>query len=459
MGSASVNPILAFAMPNPSGADSAPRFPLSQIKRILGEQAASLINYVAQRAQERELSLYLAGGIVRDLLLAKRNLDIDFVVEGDATAFAKSLAIDRGGSILEYKPFGTATWTLDATAGETQTKAAGETPAHVDFVTARCETYAHPAALPAVSSSDILRDLLRRDFSINALAIQMSPAERSGILLDACGGADDLRLKLIRALHPNSFVDDPTRILRAARYASRLQFQIEANTDRWMRAALPLLRRVSGQRLRNEIDLILREGRAGEVMLWLQNMDALAEIHPAFRVKMQLPELIERCNQLTPPWPSADLDRQTLRWITIFADRSADDSQLVCKRLALTKSLTQSIAASARLSAQINRLEDPALRPSQITSILDAYPEAALQAAWLLAMDKPHMQERIARYSSEWRQRLRATTGNDLKAMGVAPGPRYRRILDRLRFAWIDGDVRSVEEERQLLEEILNADD
>ena len=82
-----------------------------------------------------------------------------------------------------------------------------------------------------------------------------------------------------------------------------------------------------------------------------------------------------------------------------------------------------------------------------------------MQAAWLLAMDKPQVQERIARYSSEWRQRLRATTGNDLKAMGVAPGPRYRRILDRLRFAWIDGDVRSVEEERQLLQEILNADD
>ena len=247
-------------MPNPGGANDAPSFPLSEIKRLLGEQTASLIDHIAQGAQERDLPLYLAGGVVRDLIMGQRkvSIDLDFVVEGDAISFAMSLAIKSGGSVQEYEPFGTATWTLDSSAGEKLKLAAGETPAHVDFACARSETYSHPAALPTVSPSDMQRDLLRRDFSVNALAIQLSPRERSGILLDRCGGGDDLKLGLIRALHPNSFVDDPTRILRAARYATRLEFAIEATTEQWMRAALPLLGRVSGQRLQNEIDLILR---------------------------------------------------------------------------------------------------------------------------------------------------------------------------------------------------------
>lgn len=444
-------------MPNPVGASGAPRYPLSEMKRVLGEQAASLIDCIARRAQDKDLPLYLAGGVVRDLMLGRRNLDLDFVVEGDATAFAKSLTIDCGGTLKEYKPFGTATWTLDASAADKQTLAAGETPAHVDFVTARCETYAHPAALPAVSASDIQRDMQRRDFSINALAIQLSPAQRLEILLDGCGGGDDLKRRLIRALHENSFVDDPTRILRAARYASRLEFAIEATTEQWMRAALPLLGRVSGQRLRSEIDLILREERAGEVTLRLQNMGALAKIHSAFRVNSQLPELIQRCNEIAPPWPSAGVDRQTLRWITLFTGIDADEAQGVCERLALTNSLTRSITSSARLGAQISRLEDRSLRPSQITKILDEFPDIALQAAWLLAAENPQAQELIAAYASDWRQRVPSTSGNDLKARGMTPGPRYRRILDRLRFAWIDGDVRSVEEERQLLQKLLDA--
>lgn len=442
------------------GVSHAPCFPPSEIKRRLGEQAAALIEYVARRAQERDLSLYLAGGMVRDLLLGQHNLDIDFVVEGDAIGFAKSLAVDAGGSVRMYQPFGTATWTLDTSAADKLKLAAGETQlAHVDFASARSETYAHPAALPAVSASDIQRDMQRRDFSINALAIQLSPAQRSGTLLDASGGVDDLDPGLIRALHPKSFVDDPTRILRATRYASRLEFAIEAKTEQWMRAALPWLDRVSGQRLQNEIDLILREGRAGEVMLWLQELGALTQIHPAFRVSTQLPELIERCNELTAPWQSTGVDRQALRWITLFAENSADEAQRLCERLALTNSRTQAIAASARLSEYVSRLADPTLRPSQITKILDDYPEAALQAVWLLAKDKPDVRERIAMYTCEWRQRRPMTTGNDLKAMGIAPGPRYRRILDRLRFAWIDGDVRTVEEEQQLLQKLLATDD
>ena len=445
-------------MPEKGRFDDAPSFPLSEIKKVLGEQIATLIEYVAVRAQGANRPLFLAGGVVRDLLLGRRTLDLDFVVEGDAIGFARSLAKEFGGSVQAHKPFGTAKWTLDVTVTQKLSLAHDQIPPHLDFATARSETYAHPTALPSVSPSDIERDLLRRDFSINALAIQLSPVEKAGDLLEACGGRDDLKRGLIRALHPNSFADDPTRILRAARYGLRLDFEVEAQTAMWMLAALPLLGRVSGQRVRNEIDLILCERCAGEMMLRLQELGALAQIHPAFCVSSRLPSLIARCNERTPPWTTEHIDRQTLRWIMLFADIGADEAKSLCEHLALTKALTSSITASTRLAEHISLLEDAALRPSQITKLLDEYMEPALEAAWLWSADGSVAQARIATYASDWRQQRSSITGHELKAMGLIPGPRYRRILERLRFAWIDGEVGTVEAEQLLLQRLLDGE-
>ena len=446
-------------MSNAGGVDESPSFSLSDIALILGGNAASLIEIIASQAQEKGLPLYLAGGVVRDLMLGQRNLDLDFVIEGDAIGFANWMARTFGGSVQEHMPFGTAKWTLDGSAADKLSLATDEIPPQLDFASARSETYEHPTALPTVSPSDMRRDLQRRDFSVNALAIQLSPAERSGTVLDGCGGGDDLKLGLIRALHVNSFVDDPTRILRAARYALRLDFDIESNTIQWMRAALPLLVRVSGQRLQNEIDLILRERHAGEMMLRLQELGALAQIQPAFRVSSRLPELIERCNERTPPWQSAGIDRHTLRWIALFTGIHVDAAQSLCESLALRNSLTQSIVARASLAESICYLEVRSLRPSQIAALLDEIPETALQAAWLLCAGKGRAQELIAAYATKWRRLIPTTSGNDLKAMGIAPGPRYRRTLDRLRCAWIDGEVTTVEEEQALLRQVLDANE
>jgi tRNA nucleotidyltransferase (CCA-adding enzyme) len=444
-------------MSNPGGVDESPRFSLRLIAPILGENVASLIEVIATQAQESGLPLYLAGGVVRDLMLGQQNLDLDFVIEGDAIGFATSMARSFGGSVQEHKPFGTAKWMLDGAAADKLSLVADDIPPQVDFASARSETYAHPAALPTVSPSDMRSDLQRRDFSVNALAIQLSPAEQSGAVLDGSGGCEDLKLGLICALHENSFVDDPTRILRAARYALRLDFDLEQNTAQWMRAALPLLARVSGKRLQNELSLILREGRAGEMLLWLQDLGALAQIQPAFRVSSRLPALIARCNEARPPWQSAELNRQALRWIAIFTSIHADAARSLCERLALRNSLTESILAIARLAVTLCKLDDRLRRPSQLAAILDELPETALQAAWLLCADKPQTQEWIAAYASDWRRRAPATSGNELKAMGIAAGPQYRRILDRLRRAWIDGEVRTVEEEQALLRQVLDA--
>ena len=426
------------------------------MQRILGQQVFKLIHIVANLAHEKGMPLFLVGGVVRDLCLGQRNLDLDFVADGDAIAFAESLARRYGGSIQIHRSFGTAKWTLDAGAATGLSLELDRIPAALDFAGARSETYDHPAALPKVCASDIDQDLKRRDFTVNTLALQLSPEKRSGRLIDAFDGVKDLQRRQIRVLHDQSFVDDPTRILRALRHSQRLGFVIERQTAQWMRAALPLLRRVSGQRLRNEIDLILREPEAGDMLLRLQELGALTAVHPAFQVNARLPDLIggER-----PPWRTDEVDRQTLRWCILLAGTDAADLPSLCERLALTKALTQAATTSANLMTDISRLADDASRPGDVTRLLDSFPDAALEVGWLLAVDEPQARANLSAYASDWRHQRSILTGADLKTMGLAPGPIYRRILDQLRYAWIDGEVRSAEEEGALLRRLLEAED
>ncbi len=446
-------------MSKAGGAGDSTSFELSRVRRLLGGDIADLIESISREAQERDLPLYLAGGVARDLLLGRQTLDLDLVVVGDATRFAKSLAERYGGKVMAHEQFGTAKWRLDAELANELSLALEALPASVDLVTARGESYTHPAALPTVSPGDIRRDLRRRDFGVNALAIQLSPRRGAGALLDLCGGLEDLKRRRIRALHDQSFVDDPTRILRALRYARRLGFQLERRTGEWMRAALPLLGRVSGQRLRNDIDLILREDGGGEVALALQDLGALRHIHRAFRVSRRLPALLTLVSDCGPPWPSEALDIQSRRWHALLAGVPVADLPSLCDRLALTKALSRSIIASARLLERASRLEAPDMRPSQIARILDEFPDSALQAGWLLWEGQAPARERIAAYASDWRQGRAQTSGKDLIAMGIAPGPLYRQILARLRFARMDGEAHSLDDEIALLRRFLDSED
>ncbi|MCY3834081.1 MAG: hypothetical protein OXG85_13795 [Chloroflexi bacterium] len=440
------------------GADATPRAQTSEIRRVFGPQISELIRRVAQPAKDSGLKLFLVGGFVRDLWLGQRSFDLDFVLEGDAIDFAEALAGLYGGAIQIHAPFGTAKWTLDEAVAESLSLALDQIPSHVDFTTARKEIYAYPSALPAVAPGEIRQDLLRRDFTINALALQLSPRICAGEVIDVAGGVNDLDKGLIRVLQEQSFVDDPTRVIRAHRYAQRYGFEVEAQTAAWMREALPILGRLTGQRLRNEIDLILREPEAGQILLRLQELGALHHIHLAFVVSARLPELLARCTSARPPWSADDADGQTLRWSALLASVDPTDARDICERLALTKALTNAIVASAHLAARIGILNDPNLSPSQITRMLDKLPDAALEVGWLLAAEKSQAMANLTAYASDWRHRRATISGADLKAMGIEPGPLYRRLLEQLRFAWIEKEIQSVRDEEALLHELLAAE-
>ncbi len=439
-------------------ADASPLAILGDIERVFGPAVAELTRIIASQAQDRSLRLYLVGGMVRDLRLGRGKPDLDFALEADAIGFAREMARRFGGRIASYQGFGTATWILDERAADQLRLPYAEIPYRIDFVRARSESYAYPAALPTVRPGQIEDDLRRRDFTINALALQLSPKPRGAGLIDISGGIDDLQAGLVRALHDRSFVDDPTRIFRAIRFAVRLGFTIEEGTERWLRSALPFVGRLSGARLRNEIDLILREERAGDMLLRLGGIGALEAIHPAFRISEELPALLARSKAQKPPWKIDTNDAGALKWSLMLHNVGAGNASALCERLHLSKAAAASVVECVKLIAVGGALKAPEARPSQLSRLLAVAPESAVQAAWLLCIDEPLARERLANYMLRWRYQGASITGKELKAMGLKPGPSYRRILGRLRDAWIDGEIRNQSDERVLLECLLQSE-
>ncbi len=207
---------------------------------------------------------------MRDLLLERPSLDFDLVVEGDAIALARALARRFGGRVTGHSRFGTAKWRLDERGDGQPCNMTVEGLPSVDLVSARTEFYTHPTALPTVERGSIKLDLHRRDFTINTLALRLD-GRHYGELHDYWGGLEDLRAGLVRVLHSLSFVDDPTRILRAVRFEQRFAFRIEQRTMQLLLEARTLIERLSGDRIRHELNHILASSFAPQIISRLQS--------------------------------------------------------------------------------------------------------------------------------------------------------------------------------------------
>lgn len=439
-----------------------PQVTAEQIESVLGAAAAKLIDAVAQQAQQAEkpLDLYLVGGVVRDLLLERRSDDIDFVVERDAPAFARAIAQALGGDVTTHTVFGTARWKPDLHTAQALDIPLDTLPEHIDFATARNEFYEHPTALPTVYSGSIKLDLGRRDFTINTLAVQLSPEATSGRILDYYHGLSDLRTGTIRVLHSLSFVDDPTRVLRAVRFSQRLGFTIEPRTDELMTLSREMLRRITGERVRNELTLLMQEHDPGGAFQALQARGVLEAIHPALMFNEQNGEDFTQVRRLWERWTHQPELRAVLMqpessevyWPVWFSHLSPEAIDALVQRLLIGKGDTLQTTAALVRNAQ--ELTEPATRTSQIVKRLDGLPEVALIAAWIV-LNAERPRQRIERYLMEWRFVRPKTTGETLKALGLSPGPRYRIILEALRDARLNGMVQTGEDEDALLQRLL----
>lgn len=426
------------------------------IETVLGEAIAQVIQLVADFAQGKGIILYLVGGVVRDLLLGRPNFDIDFVVEGDAIQFAAALQQQFGGHVTTFKPFGTAKWQLAASIMVQTSPNSDGLPDHIDFASARYEFYEYPTALPTVYNSSIKLDLQRRDFTINTLAVQLSPSLAAGRVLDFFGGLRDLDAGLVRVLHSLSFIDDPSRILRAARFEHRLNFTLEPRTAELMTTALPMLERITGERLRNEFDLLFRETEPERGLLALQQRGVLAAIHPTLKFDNLMADAFIRSRRAEKPWPDITLNEAELYWHLWGALLHPADLEAICQRLLIAGKLRESLLRAAHIVAHTEKLAGD-VRPSQVVNLLNNTAEIELLAAWLV-IDDPQARDNIRRYWLEWQHIWPVTSGNTLREMALPPGPCYSKILKRLRAAWLDGEVRDEASERDLLHHIITVE-
>lgn len=438
----------------------------------------ALVRAAGLTAAELQMPIYFVGGLVRDLLLDKQPSDIDFVVEGDAIELATELSNRFGGEVHSHDRFGTAKWSpaSDAysamaeatrdfmeTAGQESTANAMNTrisaPSQVDFVTARKEFYKRPTALPDVEPGSIKLDLHRRDFTINTLAIRLD-GDYLGQLLDFYGGRRDLRRGIIRVLHSLSFIDDPTRILRAIRLEQRLSFTIEANTVELIDAALPLLERVSGERIRNEIELSLNEANPIRVMQRLDELGVMTQLHPELTWRPETAAVFDGIPTYAadPAWGEIYRASPTVffyfaAWLAPFA---RPIPEYVASRLRVRKTTVDDLLGMDELREKLGALpiDAPA---SRVVQLLSAYAPRTLLTVRMLDLDA-QSNEWLDRYIMEWRFVRTGITGDDIRQAGLPPGPAYTRILERLLMARLDGEIADEAAERALFGSLVQAE-
>ena len=408
----------------------------SQLEAALSTERMQLLHLVSDEATRRRLSLYIVGGSVRDLVLGRRLNDFDLTVEGDAIALARSLASKHGGGVTAHTKFGTATWFLPKNLTlET------ETHDTLDLISARSETYKHPAALPIVKLGRITDDLRRRDFTINALAIRLD-GSHFGEVRDDLNGMHDLQKGIVRVLDPRSFIDDPTRMYRAVRYEKRHGFKIAEDTLALLPAARDFIEKLSAQRIRHELELILEELNAVAMLARLDELGLLSVIHPALSNYNQ-------SNLATLKSDDMPLQNAQSRWVLWLMHLSEQEIESVNARLRFTADLLKTLRSASRLNANLTAVVG--LKPSRTVDLLEGYSLRAIEVVSHVAQDR-EIKNILSRYLSEWRHVKPKTTGHDLKKRGIPPGPKYAEILRRLRAAWLDGEVKSEEEEKKMLE-------
>jgi tRNA nucleotidyltransferase (CCA-adding enzyme) len=426
---------------------------------------SALVQEIGRTAQALSINLYVVGGFVRDLLLGAPTIDVDFVVEGDANALVQALKERFGGDTRAHARFGTGKWMLDAATWERIGDAfdtpgdVSALPTHLDFATARREFYDSPTALPDVERSNIKGDLHRRDFTINTLAVRLDP-EAYGELLDFYNGLTDLRNRQIRVLHSLSFVDDPTRILRAVRLEQRLRFEIEPRTRELINHALPLIERVSGDRIRHEIESILVEHDPARTLCRLDQLGVLRTINPELEcdawVKNALRAL--QAARRTPLWPEIGERARFDPSVSIFGiltyHVSAEARRAICRYLKVRRRTQETLGHLQQIRGEMERLSTP-LQPSQVDAILHKASDPVLLAAWAAA-PTACARRQIRDYALRLRWIKPTTDGEALKKRGLTPGPHFGEILGALRRAWLDGDISTPEEEQTLLNHLLS---
>ena len=411
---------------------------------------ASLLRALGNLADEGGVSLYLVGGVVRDLLLEQENWDLDLTVEGDGIAFARLVADRYRAGLAVFERFATA-------------RLAFPDGLKMDIATTRRESYAQPALLPTVQSASIEEDLSRRDFTINALAVQLNP-QQFGRMLDPYGGQSDLRARTLRVLHAGSFQDDPTRIFRAIRFEQRLVFRLAPTTLRLLAqaASTNLIQQLSGPRLQNEILLLLAERNPVRAIARLEQLKLLRFLHRRLCYTKNVKRTVTAVPKALAWWlcrfPDSVIDRPIVYLMALSSESSPAVVATMIRRLALSREQAKKMNIGRhRVDRALKRLTGKGkLQPSRVYRLLAEFSDEAL--ILLLAKQRITqsglrglLKRQLVAYMKDKAMKT-VLTGRDLQAMGLLPGPQYTMILGKLLDARIDGTVTTEADERAFLQ-------
>jgi tRNA nucleotidyltransferase (CCA-adding enzyme) len=415
-----------------------------------------LLQQIAAEARQRGWHIYLVGGGVRDLLLSTTTeslllQDIDLVVDGFDRSADSGAGVILANIIQRLYPqvrlsihgaFQTAAlaWHKDPLFGSLC----------LDIATARTEFYPYPAANPEVEASSIRQDLYRRDFTINALAVRLSEPN-AGELLDFFGGLLDLRLKQVRVLHANSFIEDPTRIYRAVRFTVRLGFHLEERTEEYIRYAIAsgVFDRLRLEnhpapalttRLRAELESILEANYWKPALILLDNLQALRCLHSQLELTSELWWQV-RCvsRWLLRLDGTEKIDRWLLRLEILLASLPATERVKVAINLQLPKESIDRLTHLEKAENRINKELPNLSLPSQIFKLLRCYSCASLMV--IAARNNKSIRRIIWQYLTHWSKVESPLNGNDLKQMGYKPNPMFKEILEALLMATLNGEV------------------
>lgn len=420
------------------------------MQKRLTSRVYGILRELGKTGDQLDLPVYVVGGFVRDLLLGVENLDIDITIEGDGVLFAETYARTYGCRVKSHQKFGTAVIIFpDAFK--------------VDVASTRLEYYSSPGALPTVERSSLKMDLYRRDFTINTLAIRLNKKD-FGILVDYFAAQRDLHEKVIRVLHNLSFVEDPTRVFRALRFEQRLEFRIGKHTENLIRNAVKMdfLTKLGGKRLLTELVNILKEKEPLNAIDRMASLGLLQFIHPELKLSPEIRQMLEEAIKIIAWYELLYLEERYEKWVVFFLvltdPLDFDQFRETCVRLCLSERYRKKLfdmrkRVDSTLDIMQRRLyRGPQMKRSEIYLQLHEVPVEIL--LYMMVKTRAEgIRKAISLYFTQLRGIRPSISGEDLKEMGVEPGPRYKTILDRVFRAKLDEEAVTREDELRIARE------
>ncbi len=409
-------------------------------------EICELLTLAGKVAEELQFNAYLVGGTIRDLLRGERNLDIDIVIEGDGIVFARKFAEKIGARVNVHERFSTAKIIKDSL--------------RLDVATARTEYYETPAALPRVRLSSIKKDLYRRDFTINTLAVRLNP-KSFGQMVDFFGGQRDLKDKTIRVLHNLSFIEDPTRAFRAIRFAERFGFKLSKQTDSLIKSSIKmdLFSKLTGSRIYDEMVLIFEEAEPYRVIKRLAEYGLLGVLDKDLELTDELEQLLASVHNsllwFGLSFQEEKPDKTTIYLMALTSALKDTRREALLDRLIVPPRVKRAVKRGIRAATGCLR-NLPLKDPAAIYDELSGLDVEALLFAMSLTKEEVVKKE-ISRYLLELRKVKPLISGTDLKEMGVEPGPEYSSILGGVLAEKLRGKLRSREDELRFVREKLKS--